>query len=118
MSGQGPYYGQKAWFSVFHPEKIPSAIERYANEVRRVIGVIELHLNKADTQYLVGDRCMYADLAFVMWHIALDRLLEDAGGIDTEKGFPKFHAWHQRLVQRPAVKKVLADKAEEMKLRS
>jgi len=28
MSGQGPYYGQAVWFTNYHPEKLPSAIER------------------------------------------------------------------------------------------
>ncbi len=38
MSGQGPYFGQAAWFANYHHEKIPSAIERYQKEIRRVIG--------------------------------------------------------------------------------
>ncbi|KAI0174447.1 thioredoxin-like protein [Pestalotiopsis sp. NC0098] len=33
ISGQGPYYGQAIWFARFHPEKLPSAIDRYVNEV-------------------------------------------------------------------------------------
>ncbi|KAI4259295.1 MAG: hypothetical protein LQ352_000835 [Teloschistes flavicans] len=32
ISGQGPYYGQRAWFLVYHREKIQSAIDRYGNE--------------------------------------------------------------------------------------
>ncbi len=45
-TGQGPYYGQAGWFRMFHAEKIPSAIERYAKEVNRVTGVLETHLAK------------------------------------------------------------------------
>lgn len=41
VSGQGPYFGQCGWFGHLHPERIPSAVERYANEIRRVLGVIE-----------------------------------------------------------------------------
>jgi glutathione S-transferase len=33
ISGQGPYFGQAAWFGNFHPEKIPSAVTRYQKEV-------------------------------------------------------------------------------------
>ncbi|KAK3325765.1 hypothetical protein B0H66DRAFT_599909 [Apodospora peruviana] len=31
MSGQGPYWETAGWFNVLHPEKLPSAIERYNN---------------------------------------------------------------------------------------
>jgi len=110
MSGQGPYYGQKAWFSNFHAEKLPSAEERYANEIRRVVGVIDAHLKKQGTPYLVGDKATYADLAWVTWNSLLGWLTPD---FDTAKEFPVFHAWHERLVNRPAVKKVLEAKAKK-----
>ena len=70
MSGQGPYYGQAAWFMMFHPEKLPSAQERYLKEIERVIGVIDAHLaSKPSGQQLslVGDKVTYADLSFVTW---------------------------------------------------
>ena len=41
-SGQGPYFGQLGWFTLSHPEKVPSAIERYENEILRVLGVLEM----------------------------------------------------------------------------
>ncbi len=60
MSGQGPYFGQASWFLYFHHEQLPSAQERYKNEIKRVLGV----LNKAleGKEYLVGDKCTIADL--------------------------------------------------------
>lgn len=61
-SGQGPYFGQMGWFAHHHPEKIPSVLERYTKEILRVNGVIDLHLGKQGTGYLVGDKCTYADL--------------------------------------------------------
>lgn len=36
VSGQGPYYGQVAWFKNYHSEKVPSAVERYVKEVKRL----------------------------------------------------------------------------------
>ncbi len=62
-SGQGPYYGQAAWFLVYHPEKIPSAIERYMNEIFRVLGVLESVLSKQE--WLVGGKPTIADLSFL-----------------------------------------------------
>lgn len=32
VSGQGPYYGQWAWFKIFHKEQVPSALERYEEQ--------------------------------------------------------------------------------------
>lgn len=110
MSGQGPYYGQKAWFSFFHPEKnLTSVLERYSNEIKRVVGVIDRHLKKQGTEYLVGDKCTFADLAFVMWHQTMPRLVD---GWDYQTEAPTFHAWNERLQSRPAVKKIFEEKAK------
>jgi len=108
-SGQGPYFGQKAWFSNYHSEKLPSAELRYANEIRRVLGVIEFHLVKQNTEYLVGNKVTYADLAWVTWNSLLGWLVPD---LDVKKDFPKFAEWNEKLLARPAVAKVLADQSK------
>lgn len=67
MSAQGPMFGQKMWFTHFHPDVgLTSAIDRYANESKRIIGVIEAHLLKRQQDgrsdedlWLVGDKCTY-----------------------------------------------------------
>ncbi|KAI9663103.1 MAG: glutathione S- transferase, nitrogen catabolite repression regulator [Bathelium mastoideum] len=113
ISGQGPYFGQKAWFTHFHPEKIASAIDRYANEIKRVTSVIDSHLSKSGKQWLVGDQITYADLAFVPWQQAVPFLLgEEAGKL--EEDYPHYAAWNKRLNERESVKKVTADKMKAM----
>ena len=62
-SGQGPYYGQAAWFTFYHPEKVPSAVERYKNEIKRVLGVLDGVLAKSE--WLVAGKTTIADLSFV-----------------------------------------------------
>ncbi|KAI9654951.1 MAG: glutathione S- transferase, nitrogen catabolite repression regulator [Bathelium mastoideum] len=109
ISGQGPYFGQKAWFSNFHAEKVPSAEKRYADEIKRVLGVIDAHLVKQQTEYLVGNKVTYADLAWITWNSLLGWLVPD---LDWQKEFPAFAAWNSRLLARPAVKKVLEAKAK------
>jgi glutathione S-transferase len=47
----------------FHHEKLPSARERYVKEVERVIGVLNSVLEGKN--WLVGDKCTYADLVFI-----------------------------------------------------
>jgi glutathione S-transferase len=54
VSGQGPYFGQAAWFAKFHSEQLESAKERYFDQVKRVFGVLDKALQ--GKQYLVGDK--------------------------------------------------------------
>lgn len=114
VSGQGPYYGQATWFMHFHAEKVPSAVERYVKEAERVISVLDTHLQKqgGDAPYLVGDKCTYADLAFVTWHNIVPYLTSGDKKIDIEGKYPKYDGWMKRLLERPAVKKMMADKAK------
>lgn len=56
-----PYFGQAAWFKLFHPEKIPSAIERYEKEILRVLQVLESVL--ATKEWLNGGKATIADIA-------------------------------------------------------
>ncbi|EKM53777.1 uncharacterized protein PHACADRAFT_260287 [Phanerochaete carnosa HHB-10118-sp] len=107
-SGQGPYFGQAAWFSFFHPEKIASAQERYKNEVQRVLGVLESVLSQQE--WLVGGRCTVSDLSFIPWNdFALNGLLE---GVDIAEKFPSVSKWHAKMAERPTVQKVHATQAE------
>lgn len=71
-----------------HPEKLPSAIELYSNEAKRVLGVLEHSLN--GKQWLVGDKCTYADLSFVTWNDRMKPLTE----------FPNVEDWHNRMMSR------------------
>ncbi|TCD64428.1 Glutathione S-transferase 2 [Steccherinum ochraceum] len=100
VSGQGPYYGQAAWFSYFHAEKLPSAIERYHKEIKRVLGVLESVLSKQ--QWLAAGKFTIADLAFVTWNDGLSRFFGDR--FDFEKEFPATYNWHQRIRAVPGVK--------------
>ena len=109
-SGQGPYYGQAAWFTKYHGEKIPSAIERYIKEVGRVSGVLEGHLAKqkekhpnGDGPWLVGNKLSYADIAFVPWQRIAGTMFEGF----KEDDFPLVKEWLGKMTSRPAVKTVL-----------
>jgi glutathione S-transferase len=123
---QGPYFGQHAWFHKFHPEDLPSAKKRYDEQVLRVLEVLNRILE--GKEYLVGNkwyvafahsliRCWlvsltfhdstYVDLAFVPWDRLIDVISKDlVVESDAEKKYPNFFAWHNRLLARPAVKKV------------
>ncbi|KAI0550105.1 glutathione S-transferase [Xylaria curta] len=106
VSGQGPYFGQLGWFTNHHTEKLPSAIERYTNEVKRVIGVIDGHLAK-NGDYLVGDKVSYADLMFIPYFKSVGKgpLTLMAKDVDTSQ-WVHYTAWMKRLHERPAVAKI------------
>lgn len=110
MSGQGPYYGQAFWFSNYHPEKIPSAVERYKKELRRVTGALNIALE--GKQYLVGDKLTYADLAFVPWQNAIAKIDPE---FDAQKEAPNTVAWMERMKARPAVAELLVKLQEQLK---
>lgn len=111
VSGQGPYYGQGNWFKHFHSEKLPSAVQRYVNEIKRVTGVLEGVLE--GKTFLVGEKCTYADLAFISWQdIAQDVIVGPEE--DLAKQFPNVEAWMGRMKERTSVKTV-HDEAERKK---
>lgn len=57
------YYSQAGWVINMHSHNIPSAIEWYSNEVRRVTGVLDLVLQKQE--WLIGNHITYVDSVFV-----------------------------------------------------
>ncbi|GAP91139.1 putative glutathione-s-transferase gst [Rosellinia necatrix] len=107
VSGQGPYFGQLGWFTNHHHEKVPSAVERYTNEVRRVIGVVDAHLARTGADFLVGDRATYADLMFLPYFKSVGRGKLMATDVDTGE-WAHYTAWLGRLHERPAVARVAA----------
>ncbi|KAI9702270.1 MAG: glutathione S- transferase, nitrogen catabolite repression regulator [Bogoriella megaspora] len=104
MSGQGPYFGQAGWFNFLHPEKLTSAQERYNNEVRRILGVLEKSLE--GKSWLVGNKCTFADLAFLPWNARVDHAL-GVPGTEPLKEFPNVNDWHQRMLSRDSWKKAM-----------
>jgi len=109
-SGQGPYYGQAAWFCFFHPERLEGPTTRYKDQVLRVVDVLNRALE--GKEYLVGDKCTYADLSFVTWDAAVPSLFgNEYAGLEFETKFPNYFQWNKRLTARPAVKKVVEAKA-------
>jgi len=111
VSGQGPYFGQAAWFGSFHPEKIPSAVERYQKEIVRVLTVLDDVLAKK--KYLVGGKPSIADFVFIPWNKMLSWLLSygDNNGFEEEvKKLSNFQRWNDDITSRESVKKVYAHK--------
>ena len=63
-------------------------------------------------EYLVGNKCTYADLSFVTW-ATIAPYATGPHKIEWEK-YPNYNKWLERLTSRPAVKKVMEDKQKAM----
>ena len=65
MGGLGPMTGQYGHFTVYAPEKIPYAIERYTKEALRLLGVLDKRLD--GRAFIAGDEYTIADMACYPW---------------------------------------------------
>ncbi|WP_262693282.1 glutathione S-transferase family protein [Kordiimonas aquimaris] len=99
MGGVGPMQGQAHVFFRYFPEKIPSVIERYQNETRRLYSVLNRRLS--ESPYLAGDAFSIADIANWTWV----RSYEWAG-VSLE-GLDHLKRWLDAIAERPAVKRGL-----------
>ncbi|RYP48138.1 hypothetical protein DL768_005935 [Monosporascus sp. mg162] len=74
--------------------------------IERVTGVLDRALG--DRDWLVGEKCTYADLSFVAWQ----RWGTRYAGDDLYEKFPKVGAWMKRVEARETVRKIYHDQDE------
>jgi len=106
MGGIGPMFGQLGFFHKFGGKDIEDKrpLERYANESKRLVGVLETRLK--DRQWIMGDDYTIADIAIFPWVRTL-KVFYDAGELLGLDGFPRTMDWVERCVARPASQKGL-----------
>ena len=110
-SGQGPYYGQAVWFMKNCHGEPREVVERYQNETRRVISVLERVLSQQE--WLVGGKLSVADISFLQWNTSADRIILGSEFIDKEA--PHVRRWMNAIIARPAIAAIMQ---ERMKLLS
>ncbi|RYC58536.1 hypothetical protein CHU98_g7667 [Xylaria longipes] len=124
--GQGPYYGQGVWFSFFHTEKLPSAVERYFKEAERVRSVLDLHLSRqagekqgervADKDvWLVGDKLTVADLSWFIWEQIIEFVTTTVGAAIPMDKYPHYEAWYKKIEERPSAQHAIQSRIEGLK---
>jgi len=79
--------------------------------VRRVLGVLDNALK--DKQWLVGNKCTFADLSFATWNDRLDSVLMIPEENKFE-GFSKVKSWHEWMTSRASWKKAMEARAKLM----
>jgi len=96
MGGVGPMMGQANVFTRYFPEQLPSVIERYRRESRRLFEVLDGRLAKSE--YLAGDYSI-ADIANWSWVHTHEWPGVDVSGLD------HLNRWIAAIAARPAVQK-------------
>ena len=94
MGGLGPMTGQMGHFHVYAPEKIAYAMDRYRNEVARLLGVLDKRL--ASHAFLAGDDYSIADMASYPWIDVYPGMTPDFSTL------PHLKRWHDSIKARPA----------------
>jgi len=94
MGGLGPMMGQANVFTRYFPEQLPSVIERYRREGRRLLEVLDRRL--AEEEWLAGDYSI-ADIANFAW-----ARTHEWPGISVD-GLEHLQRWLAAMSARPAV---------------
>ena len=108
MGGVGPMFGQWNHFGAYAPEKIPYAIERYTNEVKRLTRVLNHRLE--EVHWLAGDEYSMADIITFPWIRTAAQSgvrFAERGSIDVNE-YPAVKRWYDEIAARPAVQRGLA----------
>lgn len=102
MGGLGPMFGQLGFFYKFAGAAMedPTARDRYINEAKRLLNVVEQRLEGRD--WIMGDYSI-ADMAIAPWLNALDFYgAKEVVGYDDLKNVPAYVA---RFYARPAIQR-------------
>ena len=100
MGGLGPMTGQYGHFTVYAPEKIPYAIERYTREARRLLGVLDKRLH--GREYICGNEYSIADMACYPWIDPYEKAPLDL------TAYAEVRRWRETIRARPATARAYA----------
>lgn len=104
VGGVGPMFGQFGHFFKYAVDKCdhPYPLERYKNETRRILGVLDLHLSTR--HYLVDEQYTIADMATMPWVNGLSAFYK-ADEILELSSFKNVARWTASLLDRPKTQK-------------
>jgi len=95
-------------FYAYAPYKMKYPIDRFTMEVKRQLDVLEKHLAKRGTKYMLGDDITLADIAIHPWygHLVLGKGYDNAEiFLNAVEEYPHVIKWAKEMESRPAVKR-------------
>jgi len=103
VGGVGPMFGQFGHFYKYAKDQCdhPYPVERYTNETRRLLKVIDSRLERAP--YLAGSELSVADFATLPWVVGLDTFYHASDLLEMKK-LSHLQRWINELLARPAFK--------------
>lgn len=106
MASVGPMFGQFGHFFKYAGDKCthPYPTERYTNEVKRLLGVLEKQLE--NKKFFIDDVPSIADFAIVPWVICLDKFYEAEEQLSLQE-FKNVKQYQQNFLEIPGVKEGL-----------
>ncbi|WP_114946808.1 glutathione S-transferase N-terminal domain-containing protein [Microvirga calopogonii] len=106
MAAVGPMFGQLGFFHKFAGREIEDKrpLERYRNESKRLLGVLEIRLEGRD--WIMGDDYTIADISLLGWVRNLIGFY-GAGELVEFDALKRVPAWLERGLARPAVQRGL-----------
>ena len=72
-----------------------------------VIRVLDKALE--ESEWLVGDKCTFADLSFMTWAHVAKGMLQELGREDTLECYPRYTAWFEAMESRQPVRDCLKE---------
>lgn len=75
--------------------------------------MIDLHLSKTNQPYLTGSEAQYCDLMFVPWNTMVPMLMGEEFMKEWKDTYSRSFEWHEKMIARPSVKRMMEIKAEK-----
>jgi GSH-dependent disulfide-bond oxidoreductase len=100
VAGVGPMFGQFGHFFKYAKDKCehPYPLERYATEARRILKVLDNHLQ--DKFFLVGENYSIADMATVPWVNGLSQFYKAEEKLSLNE-YTHVNRWVKNILERP-----------------
>lgn len=67
-----------------------------------------------DREWLVGDKCTFADLSFLPWNDRIDMLVLSKSIDEIKAKYPNFAAWQACMVMRDSWKQAMETRSQLM----
>ncbi|MEM8860832.1 MAG: glutathione S-transferase N-terminal domain-containing protein [Chloroflexota bacterium] len=104
MGGLGPMFGQFGHFFKYGGSKLedPYSVDRYRNESKRLLGVLDTRLEGRD--FIVDSGYSIADITSIPWITAAREFYDATDALELDS-FKNVMSWYERCTSRPGAQR-------------